>query len=593
MRRVWAASPLILLLAPSLAVAQAVNGSADWGYDRSTFRTGDEVRENDLLTQAYTLGYQSVVWDPRFLTYSGELTFQKNAISFDTQRGASRQTGFKASSTLFPARPFPLSVHASRAAGGETGNYPISNPLRGSLTLPDGDVGVLQTGDSTFGLNWQLNTPRVARVELTYEKGSAAMNVGSLEALQRQRGMHVLVARETPRLRSMLRYDRNGFDNDLSQAFTRRYRELSYELVATASPRTAATVRAGRRSTFSLFDIPPQFTDIGDVAYRPPATGEVRLDYGVATLTRAWSRVSVDMSGSYDRERSDAGTADTLLGAATTRYNVFRGLVLTGTATYGQRGQAVSADQTRVITRSVGAGAEYAVAFRFLQASAGYDEGRGRSRGEVGDGRTRAWRSRAHASSGVLRIVDLSAGYEQGESRDDLLDFGNQWHERTRAAARSGVGRLRLEASWEEAIVEQGRSLTASRNRYVQNSATAAITLSRERLVSVAVGRFFNRALAGDDRTEFVDVSLSGTVVGALRLTVTVRREQISSEASHLDQFGYYTASTLEYRVRLFTFGFEHRYTDLALSTAAQIDPLAFTGNQIVFRVGRRFGFAP
>jgi hypothetical protein len=75
-------------------------------------------------------------------------------------------------------------------------------------------------------------------------------------------------------------------------------------------------------------------------------------------------------------------------------------------------------------------------------------------------------------------------------------------------------------------------------------------------------------------------------------LTLTARREHTLAERSHLDQAGYYTTGLLEYRLRLFTFALEHRYTDLALSTAAQRDPLAFTGNQILFRVGRRFGFA-
>src|SRR5688572_14370526 len=241
MRRTWPAFLLILILAPSFAAAQAVNGSADWGYGRSTSRTGDQVTENDSFTQAYTVGYQSIVWDPRFLTYSGELTFHRNALSFGPQDGASRQTGFKASATLFPARHFPLSVNASRAIGGETANYPATNPIRGGLALPTGDVSSLKTGQSALGINWQFNNVRLARAELSYQQASATMAVGSLEALQRQSSLHALIARDGPRLRNSLRYDRNGFDNALSHAFTQRYAELSYELVATASPRTSAT----------------------------------------------------------------------------------------------------------------------------------------------------------------------------------------------------------------------------------------------------------------------------------------------------------------------------------------------------------------
>src|SRR5918995_6201410 len=164
MRR-WPASLFMLILAPSFAAAQAVNGSADFGYGRSTSRTGDQVTENDSFTQAYTVGYQSIVWDPRFLTYAGELTFHRNALSFGPQDGASRQTGYKASASLFPARHFPLSVNASRTLGGETANYPTSNPIRGGLALPAGEMSSLKTGQSALGVNWQFNNGRLPRAE--------------------------------------------------------------------------------------------------------------------------------------------------------------------------------------------------------------------------------------------------------------------------------------------------------------------------------------------------------------------------------------------------------------------------------------------
>src|ERR671914_171862 len=101
MRRLRAVSLAVVVFAPSLAAAQAVNGSADWGYGRSTSRSEDQTTRNGSFTQAYSLGYQSFLWDPRFLAYSGELTFRKNALSFDTSDSGSRQTGFKTGATLF------------------------------------------------------------------------------------------------------------------------------------------------------------------------------------------------------------------------------------------------------------------------------------------------------------------------------------------------------------------------------------------------------------------------------------------------------------------------------------------------------------
>ena len=121
---------------------------------------------------------------------------------------------------------------------------------------------------------------------------------------------------------------------------------------------------------------------------------------------------------------------------------------------------------------------------------------------------------------------------------------------------------------------------------------TTAIQLARDRRISFAAGRFRNRSFTGDDNNEYVGLSFDGTLIGRLRFSMTARREHTISSASRLDQDGYYTACVLNYRLRLFTFSLEERYTDLALSTAKQIAPLTFTGNQIQFRVGRKFGFA-
>jgi len=589
MRRGPAYLLIVTLLVPPPAAAQAINGSADWGYGHSVTRTGDEKTEDGSFTQAYTIGYQSVLWDPRFLTYGGELTFNRNTLQFGEREGVSRNTGFKASATLFPARPFPLSVQAMRSAGAEDANYPLSNPIRGGIAFTPGAVAALTTGQSSTSVNWQVNTPRVARLELSYDSGRADVGAGSIQADQQHTNVHALVAREGPRLRNTLRYDRSGFDTTLSQAFRQRYSDLSYELVATPSPRTSATVRAGRRSTFSLFDLPKQFGD-EDAAFRPPSSGDVVMTYGVATLSHARSRLSADVTASYAKEQSAGGT-ESLLGTATTRYEVPGGITLSAKASHGERGQVVNGSHMSVLTSGVGAGAEYAVGFRWLQAGAGYDATRGRSVDLGREGNTRLWVARAHASTGVLRLVDLTVGYERGRSEDDLLDFGNAANDRARAAARTHGGRVVLEASWEEALTERGRDLTASTSRYSQGSGTASLTVSRDRLVTFSAGQFFNRSSGGNDSTKYAGVTVDAVLVGALRLAFNARREHVLSDLSRLDQAGYYTTGALEYRLRLFTFALEHRYTNLALSTAAQVDPLAFTGNQILLRVGRRFGF--
>ncbi|PYR91654.1 MAG: hypothetical protein DMF84_16105 [Acidobacteria bacterium] len=591
-----ASVPCVLLLMPAAAAAQSVDGTVDWGYGRSTYETGDQQTTNASFTQAYTLGYRSILWDPRFLTYAGELTFNRNALTFGPDASSSQQTGFKGTANLFATRPFRGSISGSRGFGGESANYPESSTVRGGLTLPAGSAPELKTAKSEFGMNWQLASKSLPRVELSYQDSSAKVAAGSLSALQRQSSMQALVARESPRLSNTLRYQRNGFDTGLSQAFRQQYRELGYELVAKATDRTWGTARAGRRTTFSRFDVPDQFTDIGVDGYRPPPGGEVTLDYGMATLAhQAAAGLSADMSVGFDRERSAAGGTSALLATAGTRYHPFGGLVLHGSGTYGERGQEFADTRVLVLTRGARGGAEYSLTSRFIRATAGYDAGRGWNRSDRGvEGESRTWHGRLDASTEILHFVQLSVGHERGRSRDELLTFGNQWQERTHASARSTLTRrITVDASYEVASIDRGIAPLLFQTRYTQATASTAFELARERRLALTAGRFQNRASAADDANEYVGLVFDGALIGPLHISVTARREHTTSTVVRLDQDGYYTSGVIDYRVRLFTFSLEHRYTNLSLSTAGRIDPLTFTGNQILFRVGRRFGFTP
>jgi hypothetical protein len=589
----------VLLLVPAELAAQTVDGAADWGWGHSTYGTGDERTTNRTFTQGYTLGYRSVFWDPRFVTYMGELTFNRNALTFGQQAShasLSRQTGFRTSANLFAARPFQGSIHAARGIGAESASHPQSILERSGLTLPPGSVPELSVGRAEFGTKWQLSPAGLRpRIELSFDKRSTTVGAGSLEAVQEQNSLQAFVAREGPRVSHALRYQRDGFDNAVSQALHQRYRELGYELIARATARTFATVRAGRRTTFSLFDVSPQFTDIGIGSVRPPPTGEVDLSYGLATLThQAPAGVSADMTVAYNQEQSGPVGTNALLGTATTRYQPGTGITLHASGTYGERGQDITGTRLNVLTRGVAAGADYTFTRRLLRFGVGYGTGRGWSTSEEGlDGESRLWNARADAGTDVLRIVQLNVGYEQGRSLDELLPLGNQWYERVRASARTALGaRIIIDATHEVASIDRGTSPQVFRTRYVQTMATAGIQVTRDRRVSLTAGRFRNRSLTGgDDDNEYIGFSLDGALIGLLRISLTARRERTASSTAILDQDGYYTVGVLTYRVRLFTFSFEHRYTDLALRTGSGTAPLAFTGNQTLFRVGRLFRF--
>jgi hypothetical protein len=584
-----------LLFAPAVVSAQAVDGTVELGYGRASYDAGGDRTSTGSFTQGYTVAYRSALWDPRFLTYAGELTFNRNALTLGGEDSRSRQTGFRATANLFSQRPLRGSIRASRGFGGESANYPNASSVRGGLGLPAGATPELHTARSEFGMNWQLTAKSLPRVDLSYQRDSARVAAGSLDAVQQQRSVQALVAREGPRLSNTVRYQQNAFDTDVSQAYRQRYSELGYELLAKATPRTWGTVRAGRRTTESAFDLPPQFTDLGVGAYRPPPGGEVALYYGQATLTHQPTKgLSADMSVGIDRERSAAGSTSAALASARTSYIAPAGITVHGIATYGERGQEADGTKLLVLTRGLSTGADYRLTSRVGRIGVAYETGRGWNQSDRGvEGESSQWRGRLDASTDLLRFVHLSAGHDRARSTDDLLPFGNQRLERTQVSARSTLTpRVTLSATSEIAWIDRGFS-PSIRTRYTQETATASFELLRERRISMTAGRFISRSLGDIDSNEYIGIAFSGALIGPLQLAATIRREHTQSSAARLGQDGYYSTSSLDYRLRLFTFSLEHRYTNLALSTAERLDPLTFTGNQLQFRVIRKFGFTP
>ncbi|HEV3486849.1 MAG TPA: hypothetical protein VG106_15665, partial [Vicinamibacterales bacterium] len=492
-------------------------------------------------------------------------------------------------------RPFRASIRASRGFGGESANYPASGTVRGGLELPPGATPELRTARSEFGVNWQLTAKSLPRIEVSYQSDTGSVAAGSLEAVQKQRSTHALMSREGSRVSNTLRYQHNAFDSDVSQAFRQRHSDLGYELLAKASARTWGTVRAGRRTTHSVFDMPRQFTDIGVGSYRPPPGGEVELYYGHATLThQATKGLSADMSVGFDREQATAGSMRAMLASASTRYTALRGFMVHGTATYGERGQESGDTKLLVLTRGVSGGAEYRLTSRVARIGIATEAGRGWNRSDRGtEGESNHWRGRVDAGTDLLRIVQLSAGHDRGRSMDDLLSFGNQQVERTQVSARSMFSaRLILSATSEVASIDRGAAPVV-RTRYTHDTANASFELLRDRRITVSAGRFNSRSQPDMDRNEYLGLAFDGKLFGPVQLAASVRREHTQSSTSQLTQDGYYSMSALEYRLRLFTFALEHRYTSLALDTAARLEPLAFRGNQMQFRVIRKFGVMP
>ncbi len=584
----------LLLSCPVQAAAQAVYGTADWTYGRSTIDAGDERTLNRTFTQSYTIGYRSILWDPRFMNYTAELTFQKIGLLFSGQEGHSGSTGYKLGASLFPSRPFPLAISASRSFGGESGNFPTTTPVRGGLTLPPGTVAPqFRTRQSTFGVNWQLVAKAFPRVELGYNKAASIVSLGDLQAEQRDSNLSALMAAGSARTRSTLRFQRTAFANLAAQEFNQRITDLSYELLATLGRRTKSTVRAGHRRTYSLFDTPPQFTDIGRGTYPLPAAGTIGQYYATGSVGyQPCEALFTDLTISYDRSTWDRGSADSLLLLSATRYEPLRGLTLTGRMTYGLRGQDLDASRLTVLTRNILAGASYNLVLRPIQASVGGERGTGWHTGSAGQpGRTDSWAQRAGVASSALKWVDLSAGYERGRATDDLIAFGNYFLERKRVSMQSrAIGRLRLEGTWERSTVERGIRETFSRSHFLIRNAGVHVDLGRGRRLAVTAGEYRTRADFGSDLNQFYGVSYESYLFDGLRLSFSGRREKVALRGQK--QSGYYTTTQVEYRLRLFTFVLEHRYINLDLAVSTRANPFLFMSNQVLIRISRRFGFA-
>src|SRR5262249_60778014 len=162
------------------------------------------------------VAYSSALWYPRFPVYPGGPPFNRNALTFGSEDSRSDQTGFNAAASLFSMRPFRLAVHATRAVGAETANYPASSQLRSGLPTTPGALPELGTAQSEYGLNWVLSAPSLPRVEFSYQQGSGAVEAGALESTQTARSIHALVSREQPRVSNTLRYDHHSAGNSIS-----------------------------------------------------------------------------------------------------------------------------------------------------------------------------------------------------------------------------------------------------------------------------------------------------------------------------------------------------------------------------------------
>jgi hypothetical protein len=592
----WLACALVVL--PALARAQTINGMAEWTVSRSGNTSDGQPFENNAVWQRYTLGFDSPLWDPRLMKYNAEVSFRTASLAFGgaqtSQEGRERDLGYKLGAALFPARSFPFFIQASRNLLGESGDYPSSNAIRGGFVVPPGvDLPDFRTRNEMINIGWQLNTRRLPRIDFGYRTGSSVVTGGPYHAEQDDRDLHLGAFKETTRTRHALRYQRTSFENRTSQAFNQRFKNLDYDFGVTTSQRSRITVRSGRRSTFSLFDLPSQIVNPGTGTYRPPSRGEVNTMYAIGDVTyEPTGRLSLDLTGSFDQQDSEPASTNAKLLITSARYELLRGLSLTATGNYGDRGQIVGDAPVTVLTRSARIGSSYRFGVRWLDGSAGYFRGIGTNTTPEGQlGEIQSWSGQAGLSA-ALPWFTLRGGYERANSRDEILDFGNYDSRRSQASVQRQVGRVSLEGSWEHSLVERGRGASLAVNRQHIFTSSASYRIGRDSLLTANAGGFRNDTEFGRDRMRFYGASYVSQLRRALHLTAWLRHEDVIATQTRLDQQSLASFGQLEYRLRLFSFAIEYRHNDQNLQYRELMDPLTFRGHQVLLRIARKLALA-
>jgi hypothetical protein len=581
---------------PALACAQAVSGVAEWTVANGSSTSDGKPYSNQSFWQRYTVAFNSVLLDPRFVKYNADVTFRTNGLTFgapeDSRSGRANDLGYNIGAELFPARPFPFVIQASRSTLLESGDYPSSNGIRGGIvTPPDEARPDFRTRNKALAMSWLLAAPNLPRVELSYRSSNSVIEGGPFRAEQHDLDFHTRISKDTARTRQALRYQRTETDNLVSQAFNRRLTDLNYDFSSTLSRRSRLMFRAGRRTTFSLFDVASQIVDPGTGAYLLPSRGTVDTLYATTGVSyEPHSRIGFDLTASMDRQDSRTVTTGAKLLATAARYEPVRGLSLFARGTYGDRDQKRGDVAVSAMTSNVQAGAMYRIGIRWVDANVGYTRGFGKnSTPGGGTGDVRSWNGQAGLSISVHGVT-VGGGYERAESQDETFEFGNYDNRRQFLHAQTEIAGFTITGAWDSAVLVRGLEFPLDHVRQETFTATASSRVGRAGRLTATAGGFSSRGAFGHDEMLFWGGSYAAEVLPKLIFTVSARYDALRATGTNLDQTSISGFAKLDYRVRQFTFALEYHHNEQRLQYAYAPDAHRFTGHQFLLRISRKFG---
>jgi hypothetical protein len=591
--RAWAAT-LVTFLWPVAAGAQQISGLAAWTIGRGANAFDTQSYPNTGFSQHYVLGTDWPFIDARLMKLSTQGSFRTTALTSGAKgaerSGDQRAVGYRLGAALFPLRSFPLTVQASRDIVDESADYPSSSAIRGGVALPIGEIlQVFQTTNRALSANWQIRADRLPRVDLSYAKDRTDTAGSIYGAGQQQRNMHANVVKESPRVRHAFRYDRTATDNFLTRAYNQRNNDMDYEFGALVGARSRMRIHSGRRRSYSLFDLPAPIVGPSASAHSVPSSGESGTRYVTSSITfEPVSRFSVDATGSLDRQEAAPAATSARLVTTSARLEVGGGLSLDAAGTYGDREQVISDRTIAVVTRSGQAGSTFRAGPHWLEGTLTYRHGVGSNQTpEKVFGSTRTWTGQAALSS-TIRWVGLSVGRDRSSARDDLLDYGNADVQRDRASLQVLAGRVTVQGSWDDAVIDRGRDSTFASLWQRSASGSASLRVTRSSTITANGGGFTNIGLSGTDTTRFWGGAINVEPAAGLHLSAWIRQEEATATQTRLDRKGLGWLGLVEYQLRDFTMALEYRRTDEDLRSDFQVNRYGFRGRQLNLRISRK-----
>jgi len=596
----WA-SVCLALAGSAPATAQSLYGQIDLVVYRATTDFGGTKGFNNLFTQAYTVGYQSVLWDPRLGDYLAEVTFLRSNMRTSEQDGDSNNFGFNLGANLFPNRPFPLSITATRATGATSPQFPgldYGSVGTGGVALPPGYVpDRYSTKLSTFDVNWKLVLPDWPRFYVDYRRDNGSTATGPYEGTEKNRFLTTGFEKDWSRARNQLTYTAYSGKTDISVPLERSQKELLYNFSADMTQKLRASARAGYRDVFSTFTLAsaPEVPSIP--GQTPPVlSNDITSFYSSGGVNyQSTERLGVDGLVGFERLTFDRNgqnaSSDSLYAIGTARYLLLEGLNVTGSVDSALRSEQIGPTTRDGTQNSIGGGASYSPYFGVFRPIVGFFRGVGWTSTLDGQsGNTGTWSGRAGVSVLLNRWLTAGTDYENSKATDDIFSLGNYRRWRWQANAQSNPAeRLRLDATWERTNLDQGLGTDRLQSDYRLAQAGATWRLDRTQTVGARFGSWRTQSGPSIVRTAYA-IGSYRAYFRSMRVQAEIVRDDVSTEtltAAALDRVLYRLQGFVEYRLRLFIFGFDYRY-----SNNTQTDLARYTNREWRVRIGRRFGAA-